>query len=216
MINKQSGDKTSLNKKTKFALADDSIIKLNKNEYKILGSYKGFDFIYIIPTNAIFYKNSDDDLEFFTPEMIEIEKEFKNPDCEIKNECDFIYVFYSIVGDLVKQLAKETKRADDLFKNLYVNERPLRDKLIKEMNRSIKSETDLQQANGKLKPFQDQYFKDLPMESIAELAKKSIRLTTANSELEEKLEKARNFIENSYFDTCKERGEQQDILQEIK
>lgn len=40
---------------------------------------------------------------------------------------------------------------------------------------------------GKIEPFEDDYFKGLTYEQIAELAKKSIRLTTENRELEEKI-----------------------------
>lgn len=39
-----------------------------------------------------------------------------------------------------------------------------------------------------IKPFLDPYFKRLDFKTIAELAKKSIRITTYNRELEEKIE----------------------------
>jgi len=41
------------------------------------------------------------------------------------------------------------------------------------------------QRERKLKPFQDPYFKDLDYKTIAELAKKSIRLTSENRRIEE-------------------------------
>lgn len=42
--------------------------------------------------------------------------------------------------------------------------------------------------NLKIQPFEDEYFKGLTYEQIAELAKKSIRITTENRELEGKLD----------------------------
>ena len=48
---------------------------------------------------------------------------------------------------------------------------------------------DLSDFHFKILPFEDEYFKGLNYEQIAELAKKSIRLTTLNSEIEKKLEK---------------------------
>jgi len=50
---------------------------------------------------------------------------------------------------------------------------------------NAKQRAEIIKLNKQVKPFLDLYFKDLPMESIAELAKKSIRLTKYNSELQE-------------------------------
>ncbi len=47
-----------------------------------------------------------------------------------------------------------------------------------------------------IKPFLDPYFKGLDFNTIAELAKKSIRITANNCELEHKLEDIREFCEN--------------------
>lgn len=41
---------------------------------------------------------------------------------------------------------------------------------------------------GKIEPFEDDYFKNLSYETIAQLAKKSIRLTDDNNKLRHKLE----------------------------
>ena len=49
------------------------------------------------------------------------------------------------------------------------------------------SEYCLQELEKELKPFQDDYFKGLTKQQIAELAKKSIRLTTENREIVAKL-----------------------------
>lgn len=42
---------------------------------------------------------------------------------------------------------------------------------------------------SKIEPFEDDYFKNLSYEQIAELAKKSIRITAENRKLEEKIDK---------------------------
>lgn len=44
-------------------------------------------------------------------------------------------------------------------------------------------------SEEEIKPFLDPYFKDLDFTTIAELAKKSIRITAYNRELEDKIEK---------------------------
>ena len=46
----------------------------------------------------------------------------------------------------------------------------------------------LQSLEKELEPFQDDYFQGLTKKDIAELAKKSIRLTKENRELRERLE----------------------------
>ena len=45
-----------------------------------------------------------------------------------------------------------------------------------------------------LQPFNDNYFKDLDTKTIAELAKKSIRLTTENRKLENALDEIEEYI----------------------
>ena len=59
-----------------------------------------------------------------------------------------------------------------------------------------KLEKDLAAAEKKLKPFEDSYFGKLTFEEIAELAKKSIRVTADNSELEDKIEKLSEELDN--------------------
>ena len=57
-----------------------------------------------------------------------------------------------------------------------------------------------------LAPFNDDYFKDLTYEQIAELAKKSIRLTCENRRLERALKKVKEIADNSYSVPCLEHG----------
>lgn len=60
-------------------------------------------------------------------------------------------------------------------------------------------------AHLKLQCFNDSYFNNLTYEQIAELAKKSIRMTTDNCNLEDKLERIKEVIESteSAEDACK-------------
>ena len=67
------------------------------------------------------------------------------------------------------------------------------DFLIKEVSKRDK------QLEHRLKPFQDEYFKGLDNVAIAELAKKSIRITAENSKLEQTLAEIKeicNSVEN--------------------
>lgn len=62
-------------------------------------------------------------------------------------------------------------------------------KLVEKINRAV-IDTESERANEyekALAPFNDEYFKGLDTKQIAELAKKSIRLTTENRKLENKL-----------------------------
>ena len=65
---------------------------------------------------------------------------------------------------------------------------------------------DLSDMHIKIMPFEDEYFKDLDFKAIAELAKKSIRITAQNSDLEYKLnqlieeaEQKLNNLSQGYF-----------------
>lgn len=51
-----------------------------------------------------------------------------------------------------------------------------------------------------LEPFQDEYFKGLDTKQIAELAKKSIRLTTENRKLEDALDEIEGCLKNELKD----------------
>ena len=50
-----------------------------------------------------------------------------------------------------------------------------------------------------IKPFLDPYFKGLDFKTIAELAKKSIRITAYNRELEDKLEDIADLYDDSEY-----------------
>lgn len=51
----------------------------------------------------------------------------------------------------------------------------------------------LEAKEQELEPFKDDYFKNLDIKNIAELAKKSIRLTTENRKLEDALDKIEQY-----------------------
>ena len=60
----------------------------------------------------------------------------------------------------------------------------------------------LDHLKKQIAPFKDKYFQGLDMEAIAELAKKSIRLTTENRELEDENEKLKiQLMQNSEVNT---------------
>ena len=75
-----------------------------------------------------------------------------------------------------KQLARKTTECEEL-KNLIFN--------WEQINKI--QEVDIDRYRKALEPFNDEYFKGLDTKQIAELAKKSIRLTTENRKLENKL-----------------------------
>lgn len=54
-------------------------------------------------------------------------------------------------------------------------------------------------SEEEIKPFLDPYFKGLDFKTIAELAKKSIRITAYNRELEDKLEDIADLYDDSEY-----------------
>lgn len=92
-------------------------------------------------------------------------------DCEKNQGCYF------------KQLARKTTECEELKKNNQI----LCD-LYKNVDSCLQKRTEKFDCYLKaLEPFEDEYFKGLDTKQIAELAKKSIRLTTENRKLENKL-----------------------------
>ena len=59
-----------------------------------------------------------------------------------------------------------------------------------------------QELEKRLEPFQDEYFRGLNEKQIAELAKKSIRLTQYNRKLEDCLEEIRKVAKNNIKTGC--------------
>lgn len=84
----------------------------------------------------------------------------------------------------------------DLLKFKVENYESIQRGLCCECERAIQDLSDIQ---FKIMPFEDDYFKGLSYKQIAELAKKSIRITAINSELENRLEKLKElyFISES-------------------
>lgn len=82
-----------------------------------------------------------------------------------------------------KQLQRKTAECEELKKNNQI----LCD-LYKNVDSCLQKRTEKFDCYRKaLEPFEDEYFKGLDTKQIAELAKKSIRLTTENRKLENKL-----------------------------
>lgn len=64
-----------------------------------------------------------------------------------------------------------------------------------------------------IKPFLDPYFKGLDFKTIAELAKRSIRITAYNSELEHKIELSNEKI-NALIENCELlKGENEEYIE---
>lgn len=87
------------------------------------------------------------------------------------------------VKELFQQLTHKTREGEELKKNNQI----LCD-LYKSVDSSLQKRTEkFDRYRKALEPFEDEYFKGLDTKQIAELAKKSIRLTTENRKLENKL-----------------------------
>lgn len=63
------------------------------------------------------------------------------------------------------------------------------------------SHKQLKRKERELEPFKDDYFKNLDTKTIAELAKKSIRLTTENRKFEDALDEIEEILNNGTADT---------------
>lgn len=108
-------------------------------------------------------------------------------ECEYKPEC-----FYK---KILKQLARKTQECEELKK--YISEKEgigddcdyckHNDKYNCYQNIFLDNLKEINRYKQALEPFEDEYFKGLDTKQIAELAKKSIRLTTENRKLENKL-----------------------------
>lgn len=115
-------------------------------------------------------------------------KEFET--CKIKN--------------ILRQLVRKTKECEEL-KEKIKQVKDFKDKVInqlKEENHDLTMK--LYEYRNALEPFQDEYFKGLDTTTIAELAKKSIRLTTENRKLEAALEEIEEEIKKYQCDNCEE------------
>lgn len=64
---------------------------------------------------------------------------------------------------------------------------------------NYKGESVIWYSEEEIKPFLDPYFKGLDFKTIAELAKKSIRITAYNRELEDKLEDIADLYDDSEY-----------------
>ena len=98
---------------------------------------------------------------------------------------------YKILKSLIEQLARKTQECEQKGKELLSNEKII-NKLMKEVDELKQECEELKSKNSilknSLKPFQDEYFKNLETIVIASLAKKSIRITAENTQLRKALE----------------------------
>lgn len=90
--------------------------------------------------------------------------------------------------DELKQECEKLKNQVDEDYNYYTTElKTLRDIISNKEKRNAALFLTSGRYKQALEPFEDEYFKGLDTKQIAELAKKSIRLTTENRKLENKL-----------------------------
>lgn len=88
---------------------------------------------------------------------------------------------------LKQQLQEKEKECEELKREIaFGNNGKLSDKIRAIVFKNLNAENS--KYKQALEPFKDDYFKNLDTKTIAELAKKSIRLTTENRELEQKNE----------------------------
>ena len=100
---------------------------------------------------------------------------------------------------IFKQLARKTQLSIKQSKELIRLRKELQESTVK--NRNLKQECEeLKSKNSilknSLKPFQDEYFKNLETIVIAGLAKKSIRITAENTQLRKALEEIEGIAKN--------------------
>lgn len=77
---------------------------------------------------------------------------------------------------------------------------------------NYKGDSQVWYSEEEIKPFLDPYFKDLDFTTIAELAKKSIRITAYNRELEDKIEKMNEDIEGIIEECEMLKGENEEYI----
>ena len=101
--------------------------------------------------------------------------------------------------ETIERLQKELKEKSEMIFKLteLINEK---DKIIDSLQNTITVSNieATKQIKQHLTLFNDPYFKGLTIEQIIELAKKSIRITTYNRELEKKIEDIRKIAYNAY------------------
>lgn len=105
-------------------------------------------------------------------------------------DSDRIYVEY----EKLYAKCEELKKYKDVVNNLAGMQIILTNKdKMPELYENVK-DLKLEEYKQALEPFEDDYFKDLDTKTIAELAKKSIRLTTENRKFEDALDEIEDII----------------------
>lgn len=99
-----------------------------------------------------------------------------------------VYAYYALFEHMVDE-HNLTLLESELQQIYNIVNKDLENDIKTRINENNKLRAELVATQEKLKPFKDSYFGELTFEEIAELAKKSIRITADNSELEDKIEK---------------------------
>jgi len=96
--------------------------------------------------------------------------------------------------------AQKALHSSYLFYTMEVDKLNKQLQQLKEQYMALMNRENFEKLQEDLKPFQDEYFKDLSMGAIAELAKKSIRLGKENRELEREREILKSTVRDFAFD----------------
>lgn len=96
---------------------------------------------------------------------------------------------------LKQQLQEKEKECEELKREIaFGNNGKLSDKIRAIVFKNLNAENS--KYKQALEPFKDDYFKNLDTKTIAELAKKSIRLTTENRKLEDALDELEDIADD--------------------
>lgn len=143
-----------------------------------------------------------------TAECENARKRILDLEARIINHSKELEEYCSRLADSAKECEKLKKRNTEMYKELEW----FRDKAVTELKRSVKiikiDEGENDNYKQALEPFEDEYFKGLDTTQIAELAKKSIRLTTYNRDLKCALDEIEKILDDDDFRYCPMDGEE--------
>jgi FtsZ-binding cell division protein ZapB len=127
---------------------------------------------------------------------------YNEPHCSLNQVLEQLNA-YKMEADEGKEINAELKAENDELKVMFKDLSYENQKFCYQIEEQTKQ----------LEPFKDEYFKGLETIVIAELAKKSIRITAENSKLEKILTEIKEIAENAY---CLTNGTNKDMAQFAK
>jgi predicted RNase H-like nuclease (RuvC/YqgF family) len=130
------------------------------------------------------------------------------PNCHYKNwqrkeqECEELNADNISLRDRVGKLERAILRRNDKLDQLKMENEELKTMLKDLSYESQKFCYQIEEQTKQLEPFKDEYFKGLDNVVIAELAKKSIRITAENSKLEKTLTEIKEMLKEICMEEC--------------